>query len=115
MRWTVSASVGLRTHLERDGPPPQRKIGRIYSPVLIPIFCASVIITYRHYDDLSIPDCTATHGSARWTRDFAGAGLLARHLRKGWDGLRASPDRPTIARRPDRGRFSECLRRFNSG
>jgi len=34
--------------------PKGIKIGRISSPVLIPIFCASFIITYRHYDDLSI-------------------------------------------------------------
>src|SRR5712675_2410409 len=26
----------------------------------IPIFCVIVIITYRHYDGLSIPDCTVT-------------------------------------------------------
>ena len=45
-------------------------IGRISSPVLIPVFCASIIITYRQYDSLSIQDCTMTHSSARWTRDF---------------------------------------------
>jgi hypothetical protein len=29
----------------------------------IPIFCAFVIITYRHYDDLSIQDCSVTRQS----------------------------------------------------
>jgi len=36
--------------------PKGIKIGRISSPVLIPISCASVIIPYRHYDDLSIQE-----------------------------------------------------------
>jgi hypothetical protein len=53
-----------------DRLPKGLKIGRISSPVLIPVFCASVIITYRHYDVLSIQDYTVTHSSARWTRDF---------------------------------------------
>jgi hypothetical protein len=62
--------------------PKGIEIGRISSPVLIPIFCASFIITYRHYDDLSIQNRTVTFRSARWTRDFPSAGMLARHLRK---------------------------------
>ena len=37
-----------------DRPPKGLKIGRVSSPVLIPIFCASVIILYRQYDVSSI-------------------------------------------------------------